>query len=112
MTRLYHGSKRPCVPYVGQCWTDEEQAAEQYGPWLAEIEVDLDEFVLLEVEIEAERRDLNDWPGDRAQERHALASAGIDVVTYLDETPSGRQHWTWRLISKRAVSAFTSALTD
>lgn len=48
------------------------------------------------------------FPGDSAAELDSLEADGVDAIRFRDADPSGREHYTIRLVSRRAVEAATS----
>lgn len=105
MMTLYHGG-RALVVHDGLCLADSEYAAEDYASGRGEVVTSIElpyHLAVREVEVSREDRDNMDYPGDRPADRRMLESEGVDVIVYDDETPTGRQHRTYRLVSDRAV---------
>lgn len=106
MTTLYHGAHTAYSPHVGQCYTDDVDAARDYcqgeSGTLATIEIELSGLVV--VEVAGYDHDTDEAPADRDAEALA-AELGADVIVYADETERARQHRTWRLLTQRAVDA-------
>lgn len=99
---LFHGAHTAYVPHVGQCYTPDERAAEIYADHGRGVisEVKLDLTGLRVVEVEPYDWDADEAPGDRRRQRYKA-----DVIVYQDATETGREHLTYRLMSKRAVAA-------
>lgn len=106
---MYHGSSSPVlVLHEGLCLTDDPERAAEYAynsGYVHEVEIDLD--ALSEVEAEGE------WDHDEAAARSDFDAPdyGADVITYDDESPWGRGHRTWRLMTPAALAAVTVAGT-
>lgn len=111
MTTLYRGSHSgTCTPREGQCWTDDDGAAETYaaGGLVVSVDVALSELVV-------ERCAGYDWnanetPADDYSFRLEAASRGVDVLLYDDADENGREHRCYRLVSDRAIAAFAAAM--
>ena len=102
---LYHGtSKASWQPHQGACLTTSREIAAQYGRLIVAVEVELGELTTDDRTADVDR-DEQSWPGDTQRSLDALAAAGLDLVTYDDETPTGREHLCYRLVSPAAVQA-------
>ncbi len=113
----HHGTHHDALPLVpGLCLAvggpdDGYRAASAYarradGEQVFEVEVALDGLVVLELEVDAAEllRTGDDYPGDTAASRAALAARGVDAILFDDEV-CGIAHRTLRLISDRALVA-------
>ena len=110
MTTMFHGGRTLDI-HDGLCLADSEEIAEEYAEGRGGMVFALElpsSLEVREVEMSREDRDDMNYPGDRAAERRALEADGVDVIMYDDETPNGRQHRTYRLVSARAVAALRS----
>jgi len=106
-TTLYHGAHTAYSLHIGQCYTDDVDAARDYQGkrgTLVTIEIDLSGLVV--VEVAGYDHDADEAPADRDAEALA-AELGADVIVYADETARARQHRTWRLLTPRALDAVT-----
>ena len=66
-------------------------------------------FVVRDVEVDLRAAlDGEGFPGDSAAELAALELEGVDAIRFRDADPTGREHYTLRLVSRRAVEAATS----
>lgn len=104
---LYHGTSRESwTPHAGACLVDDERVARQYsrGGTVYTVEVGAG-LAVMSADVDQARRAEMDYPGDRADERAEMVEDGWDVVTYPDETETGRQHVCYRLLSADAVAA-------
>lgn len=100
---MYHGSwknRTNLIPFAGMCVTDSPRVANRYAGSGTIWALDVDWTGLVEAEVDGYDRDANVAVGD-----DGAAPDGVDVITFLDEDPSGNQHQTWRLMSARAVAA-------
>lgn|SRR5487761_1659574 len=105
---MYHGSSAGEVSlHQGLCFTDDVERARDYalyggfGPvrYVHSAVIDFDGLVV--AEMDGFDRDENVAPGDLA------ASGGADVIVYDDETPAGRRHRTYRLLTAAALARLT-----
>jgi hypothetical protein len=111
MTTYLHGTTRTTwAAHIGACLTDDEDSATEsaaiHGGTVVIYSVDLElAGLVVEDRTHEVRRDDNHYPGDTIKDLARLAAEGVDVVTYDDETESGRTMRTVRLVSQRAVDA-------
>lgn len=115
-TKQYlHATQRAdWAPHPGACLTDDEGAALASAAIhgsadvaLYAVGIDCGGLVVADLSDEVDR-DAQHWPGDTARDLARLQAEGYDVVTYQDETESGREMLCVRLISTRAVVACVS----
>ena len=107
MTTLHHGSHcSTTTAHEGQCWTDDDSAAEHYaaGGTVTTVTVDLSALVV--ERCAGYSWDDNYAPADDAAFRAAAAARGVDVLRYSDADDRGQEHTCYRLVSDRAVAAF------
>lgn len=106
--RMFHGSTRGFTAHIGVCLTDDQAAAWDYAVRGIKpgqlVTVDL-QLHGLRVEKGRPFEDGADACGDSAAEVKRLRRRGVDVVEFTDQSPGGRQHRTWRLISRKALRA-------
>lgn len=66
-------------------------------------------FVVHDVDVDVrEALDGEGFPGDTTAELDRYESLGFDALRFRDADPTGREHTTIRLVSRRAVEAATS----
>lgn len=66
-------------------------------------------FVVHDVDVDVRAAlDGEGFPGDSAKELAKFESLGFDAIRFRDCDPTGREHYTLRLVSRRAVEAATS----
>lgn len=66
-------------------------------------------FVVHDVDVDVRAAlDGEGFPGDTADELDRYQALGFDAIRFRDADPSGREHYTLRLVSRRAVEAATS----
>jgi hypothetical protein len=108
---LYRGDRSVALlqtPRLGWCLTDDPNRAGDYArssAYLATVAVDFDGLTV--EECEGYDRTENETPADDPAFREAARRRGVDVLVYEDEGESGQHHWTWRLVSPRALAAAT-----
>ena len=100
---MHHGSRDGISLYIGLCLTDDADLAAHYGRTIDAVELDL--AALTVAEAPAYDRETNEAPGDTEEQLAAYAALGIDVLVFMDETPRGRTHRTWRIASSRGLAA-------
>lgn len=110
-TQYLHGTtKKAWKAHIGACLTDSEQAAIESAQIhggdvvLMAVDIDMAGMVIQDRTHEVDR-DNNSYPGDTMRDIARLQAEGVDVVTYDDETMTGRTMRCVRLISARAVAA-------
>lgn len=111
---LYHGTSRDSwAPHPGACLVDDIRVARQYsrGGTVYAVTVAAG-LAVLTADVDQARRAEMDYPGDRADERAEMVADGYDVVSYPDETESGRQHVCYRLLSTEAVAACVAEVEE
>lgn len=106
--RLYHGSNKPFAAHVGLCLTDDQYAARDYAPRGTLTTVEFVPFGLVVERARSFGEAGDDGCCDSARETRRYRRRGVDVVEYQDQSPDGRTHRTWRLISRRALRAITT----
>lgn len=107
---VYHGtSKKRWRPHQGACLTPNEEAARNYAdPYRAKgftrlITVVLDLSKLKVLDVVGYDRESNTAPGDLDLDEYE--NLGADVIVYTDADITGKEHITYRLVSKTAVKA-------
>lgn len=66
-------------------------------------------FVVHDVDVDVRAAlDGAGFPGDSAAELDAFEAGGVDAIRFRDADPTGREHTTIRLVSRRAVESATS----
>jgi hypothetical protein len=102
---LYRGTGSETDRGLGTCWATSIRTAASYvggaGDEAVVLEAELDLAGLEVVEVDGYDRDDNWAPGDDGD----FERWGADVLVFEDEDPFGRPHWTWRLVSNKAVAA-------
>ena len=112
---MFHGTDNEALPvHEGLCLTPREDAAEDYARNAAgydgrlhEVSLDLDGLTVLEAA--GYDRDANRACGDGTE------AYGADVLVFTDESPKGREHLTYRLMTAAALAAvtvITTSITD
>ncbi len=103
---LYRGISRPGRKFVGMCLTEDERVAGHYAraragsPQVARYTLALKGLRVKEVE--GYDRGCDVAPGD-----HGEDMGGADVIVFRDESPEGRAHETWRIVSEKGLAALT-----
>jgi hypothetical protein len=116
--RMFHGSSSQTLAlHEGLCLAGYESEAEDYTEgngspraWLHAVDIDLDGLNVLELE-DGYDRDGNIAPADL----DPAGFPGTDVIVFADESPKGRAHITYRLLTAAALAAVTitgSSLID
>jgi hypothetical protein len=107
---FYAGTKgNDWTARIGACMAEDEATARHYAGrsgrvFVVEMDWDAD-FSFERVEVSREDIDANNWPGDTAASREALA---VDVVEYEDMDERGDTHITIRLLTDAACAAVLS----
>ena len=104
---LYHGTTQAELPlHPGLCLAASDTCAGQYrayngGRYVHEASLALGALTVLDLD-EGYDRDANLAPADLDP-----ASFDADVIVFTDETPGGKEHLTYRLLTARALAALT-----
>jgi hypothetical protein len=112
---MFHGTSSAGLPlHEGLCLAEDDERAWDYARcafgdirYVHRAELDLDGLTVLELD-EGYQRDGNVAPADL----DPAGFPGTDVIVFDDETPHGRYHVTYRLLTSRALAALTYVSTE
>lgn len=108
---LWHGTAEAELPlHEGLCLAETESAADGYrrynrGRYVHAVILDFEGLRVMELDDRYDR-DANTAPAD-ADPRDYDA----DVIIFTDETPDGKEHATYRLLTAAALAAVTVTAT-
>ena len=103
--KLYHGTERAALKLrSGICFTEAAWAAAEYGSRVHEVDADFSGLTVLEVK-DADTSS-GRWPGDTEASRdHYEIELGADIIFFVDQTPDGTRHETYRFLSDESIEA-------
>lgn len=109
--KLYHGTKNvELKTHCGICFTDRFSAAQAYGDNVFVVEFNLGCLKVVDATDKVDR-DNGYWPGDTTASRdHYECNEGADLLFFLDETPEGTEHDTYRFLSDESFAGILIAV--
>jgi hypothetical protein len=112
--RMFHGSSSQTLAlHEGLCLAEDENIARDYAiytsgdSYLHDLELSFAGLTVTELD-EGYDRDANIAPADL----DPSAFPGTDIITFTDETITGREHVTYRLLTPAALAAVTVMATS